>query len=63
MNQRVANRLNAIVVSAYKFMGSVLLALILLGLISFLTVQGFFMVRKEMSPRRISASNTEPMNL
>jgi hypothetical protein len=44
MNQQVANRLNSIAVSVYKFMGSVLLALILAGLLSFLAVQGFFLV-------------------
>src|SRR5688500_5841717 len=46
MNQRVANKINAIAVSAYKFLGSVLLGLIMLGLISFLSVQGFFLVSK-----------------
>lgn len=46
MNQRVANKINAFAVSAYKFLGSVLLGLIMLGLISFLTVQGFFLVSR-----------------
>lgn len=64
MNQRVANRINSIVVSAYKFMGSVLLALILLGLISFLSVQAFFMVsRSWVSPTVISPTDAEILNL
>ncbi|NMO15456.1 hypothetical protein HPC49_10755 [Pyxidicoccus fallax] len=64
MNQRVANKVNSILVSAYKFMGSVLLALILLGLISFLTVQGFFMVsRGWVSPTVVSPTDPEILTL
>ncbi|NBD09308.1 MULTISPECIES: hypothetical protein [Corallococcus] len=43
MNQQIANRLNSVAVSTYKVMGSVLLGLILVGLMSFLAVQGFFL--------------------
>ncbi|QSQ26580.1 hypothetical protein JY651_17310 [Pyxidicoccus parkwayensis] len=64
MNQRVINKVNSIVVSAYKFMGSVLLALIMLGLISFLSVQGFFMVsRSWVTPTVISPTDTEILTL
>jgi hypothetical protein len=64
MNQRVANRINSIVVSAYKFMGSVLLALIMLGLISFLAVQGFFMVsRSWVSPTVVSPTDPDILTL
>lgn len=64
MNQRVANKINSIVVSAYKFMGSVLLAMIMLGLISFLTVQGFFMVsRGWVSPTVVSPTDSEILTL
>jgi hypothetical protein len=64
MNQRVANRINSIVVSAYKFMGSVLLALILLGLLSFLAVQGFFMVsRSWVTPTVVSPTDPQILTL
>ncbi|MFP2926153.1 hypothetical protein ACLESO_13215 [Pyxidicoccus sp. 3LG] len=64
MNQRVANRINSIVVSAYKFMGSVLLALIMLGLISFLTVQGFFLVsRSWVTPTVVSPTDPQILTL
>jgi hypothetical protein len=64
MNQRVANRINSIVVSAYKFMGSVLLALIMLGLLSFLAVQGFFLVsRGWVSPTVVSPTDEEILTL
>ncbi|WP_164019511.1 hypothetical protein [Pyxidicoccus trucidator] len=64
MNQRVANRINSIVVSAYKFMGSVLLALIMLGLLSFLSVQGFFMVsRSWVTPTVMSPTDQEILTL
>ncbi|MFP2905260.1 hypothetical protein ACLESD_09420 [Pyxidicoccus sp. 3LFB2] len=64
MNQRVANRINSIVVAAYKFMGSVLLALIMLGLISFLSVQGFFMVsRSWTTPTVVSPTDPEILTL
>lgn len=64
MNQRVANKINSIVVSAYKFMGSVLLALIMLGLISFLTVQGFFMVsRSWVTPTVVSPTDPQILTL
>ncbi|MBZ4329297.1 hypothetical protein NR800_11685 [Corallococcus interemptor] len=59
MNQQVANRLNSIAVSAYKFMGSVLLALILLGLMSFLAVQGFFLASNSWAAPTI-LSPTDP---
>ncbi|NPD25806.1 hypothetical protein [Corallococcus exiguus] len=59
MNQQVANRLNSIAVSAYKFMGSVLLALILLGLMSFLVVQGFFLASNSWAAPTI-LSPTDP---
>ncbi|MCP3141914.1 coiled-coil domain-containing protein [Pyxidicoccus xibeiensis] len=64
MNQRVANRINSIVVAAYKLIGSVLLALIMLGLISFLTVQGFFMVNRSwVTPTVVSPTDPEILTL
>ncbi|WP_223633054.1 hypothetical protein [Corallococcus sp. EGB] len=59
MNQQVANRLNTVAVSAYKLMGTVLLALILLGLMSFLAVQGFFLTSNSWATPTI-LSPTDP---
>lgn len=64
MNQRVANRINSIAVSAYKLMGSVLLALILLGLLSFLAVQGFFLVSRDwLTPTIVSPTDPQILQL
>ncbi len=64
MNQRIANKLNSIAVSGYKFLGSVLLGLIMLGLLSFLTVQGFFLVsRGWVSPTVISPTDVQILTL
>ncbi|RKH35969.1 hypothetical protein [Corallococcus sicarius] len=64
MNQQVANRLNALAVSAYKLMGSVLLALILLGLASFLSVQGFFLSsRGWVTPTILSPTDPNVLQL
>lgn len=64
MNQRVANRINAVAVSAYKFLGSVLLGLIMLGLVSFLAVQGFFLVsRSWVTPTVISPTDPQILTL
>lgn len=44
MNQRVANKINSLIVNVYKTMGSVLLGLILLGLFTYLGGQAFFLL-------------------
>ncbi len=44
MNQRLANRFNTLAVNLYKALGSTLLLLILLGLLSYLGVQLFFFI-------------------
>ncbi|MCI0572205.1 MAG: hypothetical protein L0Y66_15725 [Myxococcaceae bacterium] len=44
MQLKLVNRFNTFIVAVYKAMGSVALALILLGLVSYLGVQGFFTV-------------------
>lgn len=59
MNQRVANRINSAAVSAYKLMGSVLLGLILLALVSFLSVQGFFLLNRSWATPAV-ISPTDP---
>ncbi|NVJ05163.1 hypothetical protein HUW63_07910 [Myxococcus sp. AM001] len=64
MNQRVANRVNSIAVSAYKLIGSLLLTLIMLGLVSFLSVQGFFLVsRSWVTPTVISPTDPQILTL
>ncbi|RYZ36686.1 MAG: hypothetical protein EOO71_30845 [Myxococcaceae bacterium] len=64
MNQQVANRLNSLAVSAYKVMGSVLLALILVGLLSFLSVQGFFLSNKSwVTPTILSPTDPNVLQL
>ncbi|RKG75386.1 hypothetical protein [Corallococcus terminator] len=64
MNQQFANRLNAFAVSAYKAMGSVLLALILVGLLSFLSVQGFFLSSKSwVTPTILSPTDPNVLQL
>ncbi|SES96068.1 hypothetical protein [Stigmatella erecta] len=44
MNQQVANKVNALAVSAYKGLGTCLLVLILLSFITYLGMQAFFLV-------------------
>lgn len=44
MQQKVVNRFNTFIVAVYKAAGSFALAIILLGLASYLAVQGFFVV-------------------
>ncbi|MCE9671376.1 hypothetical protein LY474_26580 [Myxococcus stipitatus] len=64
MNLRVANRINAVAVSAYKLMGSVFLGLILLALLSFLAVQGFFLLsRSWVTPTVVSPTDPQILNL
>ncbi len=64
MNQRIANKLNSLAVSAYKVLGMVLLALILVGLFSYLGVQGFFFVSKGwVAPKVVSPTDTEILQL
>lgn len=44
MNQRLVNKLNTTIVNVYKTCGTMLLGLILLALLTYLSVQGFFLV-------------------
>ncbi|MCP3101719.1 hypothetical protein LZ198_22840 [Myxococcus sp. K15C18031901] len=64
MNLQVANRINAVAVSSYKFMGSVFLGLILLALASFLGVQGFFLLsRSWVTPTVVSPTDPQVLTL
>ncbi|HSP77815.1 MAG TPA: hypothetical protein VLQ93_04765 [Myxococcaceae bacterium] len=64
MNQRIANKLNSLAVSAYKVLGMLLLALILLGLFSYLGVQGFFFMSEGwVAPKVVSPTDTEILQL
>jgi len=64
MNQRVANRINAIAVSTYKLLGSVLLGLILAALVSFLAVQGFFLLSHGwVTPTVVSPTDPQILSL
>ncbi|WP_434390509.1 hypothetical protein [Melittangium boletus] len=64
MNQRIANQLNTFIVNIYKAMGTVLLALILLGLVSYLAVQCFFFVSHSwLAPTVVSSTDTQILQL
>ena len=64
MNQRVANRINTIVVNVYKALGSVLLVLILVGLMSYLAVQYFFFVSHSwLAPTVVSSTDGQILQL
>lgn len=61
---KVVNRLNSIVVSLYKAMGFLVLALILGGLFSYLGLHGFFLVnRRWIAPTIISPSDEQVLEL
>jgi hypothetical protein len=64
MNQRLANKLNSLAVSAYKLLGLLLLTLILLGFLSYLGVQGFFFVsRGWVAPTVVSPTDPQILQL
>jgi hypothetical protein len=59
MNQQVTNKVNSLIVSVYKALGSVLLALILVGLVTYLGMQGFFLINRSWAAPTI-VSPTDP---
>lgn len=64
MNQRIANRVNSAATNAYKALGTVLLVLILLGFITYLGTQGFFLVNRSwVAPTVISPTDPEILQL
>ncbi|HYO55366.1 hypothetical protein [Archangium sp.] len=64
MNQRIVNMLNTAAVNVYKALGSVLLALILVGLVSYLGVQAFFFVSHSwLTPTVVSPTDPEILQL
>ncbi|PTL76928.1 hypothetical protein [Vitiosangium sp. GDMCC 1.1324] len=64
MNQRIVNKINTLAVNAYKTLGSVLLALILLGLVSYLGVQTFFFVGHAwLTPTVVSPTDPQILQL
>lgn len=64
MNQRVANQVNALVVNIYKALGTMLLVLILVGLISYLAVQAFFFVSHSwLAPTVVSSTDPQILQL
>lgn len=64
MNQRIVDKLNTVAVNAYKALGTVLLALILAGLVSYLGVQIFFFVNHSwLAPTVVSPTDPEILQL
>ncbi len=64
MNQRIANKVNTLAVNLYKALGTVLLALILVGLVSYLAMQGFFFVSHGwLTPTVVSPTDPEILQL
>ncbi|QRO01815.1 hypothetical protein JRI60_23750 [Archangium violaceum] len=64
MNQRIVNKLNTLAVNAYKTLGSVLLALILVGLVSYLGMQAFFFVGHAwVTPTVVSPTDPQILQL
>lgn len=64
MSQPLTQRLNTLAVSLYKTLGLVLLLLILTGLVSYLSVQGFFLVsRSWVAPAVVSPTDPEILQL
>jgi hypothetical protein len=64
MNQQVANKVNSVAVNAYKAVGTVLLFLILLGFVTYLSVQGFFLLsRSWVAPTVISPTDPQILQL
>lgn len=64
MNQQVANKVNSVAVNAYKALGTVLLSLILIGFVSYLGLQGFFLLsRRWVAPTILSPTDPEILQL
>jgi len=64
MNQQVANKVNSVAVNAYKALGTVLLCLILLGFITYLGLQGFFLLsRSWVAPTVLSPTDPQILQL
>ena len=64
MNQQAANRVNAVAVNAYKALGTLLLCLILLGFITYLGLQAFFLLsRRWVAPTVVSRTDPQILQL
>lgn len=64
MNQRLVNKLNTLAVNSYKTLGTVLLAIILVGLVSYLGVQIFFFVGHSwLTPTVVSPTDPQILQL
>lgn len=64
MNQQVANKLNSLLVNTYKALGTVLLALILLGLFTYLGTQAFFLLNHSwVAPTIVSPTDPNILQL
>jgi hypothetical protein len=64
MNLRIANKVNTLAVSIYKTLGTVLLSLILVGLVSYLGLQTFFFVSHGwLTPTVVSPTDPEILQL
>src|SRR5690242_3148918 len=64
MNEQLVSKLNKIAVGIYKLLGFGLLALILVGLLSYLSVQGFFLVNHRwLAPTIVSPTDERILQL
>lgn len=64
MNQAIANKFNTLAVNLYKVLGSALLTLILVGLLSYLGVQTFFFVGHSwLSPTLVTPTDPQILQL
>jgi hypothetical protein len=64
MNQRIVNKVNTLAVNIYKALGTVLLSIILVGLVSYLGVQTFFFVGHAwLTPTVVSPTDPEILQL
>src|SRR5438132_13341983 len=64
MRDRIAARLNTVAVNAYKAVGLVVLGAILAGLLSYLTMQGFFVFsRRWIAPTILSPTDERVLRL
>jgi len=64
MNEKIVSKGNAIIVAVYKTVGFAILIVILVGLLSYLGVQGFFLVNDSwVSPTIISPTDEKVLGL
>ena len=64
MKEQIAAKLNATVVAVYKWIGMAALALILAGLVSYLGLQGFFVLsRSWVAPTIVSPTDRQILDL